>query len=109
MKYVVKALPIALEDGNRIYQWIAQRSMPGAIDWYTALLACTEGLQNDPRRFALAPEQNLGVEVRQRLFKTRHGKKYRMVFTIIGNEVKVLRIRGPGQPPLKRKDLPKQF
>ena len=109
MRYRVQTLPIALEDGNTIYRWIAQGSQAGHNNWYTALLNCIEELHDEPSRFAMVPEQNLGMDVRERLFKTRRGKNYRLIFTIIDNEVKILRIRGPGQAPIKRKDLPKKL
>jgi hypothetical protein len=43
--------------------------------------------------------------IRQTLFKTPRGRTYRMVFTILGSDVRVLAIRGPGQAPLTRNDL----
>ena len=55
-----------------------------------------------PRRFPLAPENSLATlgEVRQFLFKTRRGRTYRAVYVIMDDEVRILRVRGPGQPPL---------
>ncbi len=38
-------------------------------------------------------------------FKTKHGRTYRAVFTILNGQVRILAIRGPGQAPLKRRDL----
>lgn len=40
-------------------------------------------------------------DLRETYFKTRHGRRYRIVFTIIGTEVRVLRIRAPGQRLLR--------
>ena len=54
---------------------------------------------------SLAPEDGHGdTEIRQLIFKTRRGKPYRMLFTILGGVVFVRHVRGPGQdlvPPEK--------
>src|SRR5205085_542621 len=100
MTYILKVLPIALRDSNRIYRRLLRNSPQGAYHWYSALLAAVDGIKNDPFRFGLVPEQNLGLEVRQRLFKTRHGKYYRIVVTIADNKTIILRVRWPGQFPL---------
>lgn len=48
-----------------------------------------------------APENDLFLEHRQqKIFRTDRGRRYRIAFTVSGNDVLILRIRGPGQPPL---------
>jgi hypothetical protein len=42
----------------------------------------------------------LGRNVREKFFKTRQGRRYRLLYTINGDIV-----RGPGQPPVRRRDL----
>ena len=44
-------------------------------------------------------------EVRQVLFQTRHGRPYRILYAISGDEVRVLRVRGPGQPEQEDDEL----
>ncbi len=44
-------------------------------------------------------------ELRQALSKTRYGVPYRCVFAVVEDEVRILRVRGPGQAPLKAGDL----
>ena len=39
-------------------------------------------------------------DVRQALFKTRRGRVYRALFFIEGEDVYILRVRGPGQAPV---------
>jgi hypothetical protein len=39
------------------------------------------------------------------LFKTRRGKRYRLLFTIEGMDVFILRVRGLGQRSLRRGEL----
>jgi hypothetical protein len=39
-------------------------------------------------------------------FKTRHGRTYRILFLLADQEVRVLRVRGPGQRPVSKRDIP---
>lgn len=56
--------------------------------------------------FPLALEnQDLELEVKQVLFKTKRGRIYRAVFYVDGADVFILRVRGPGQAPITRDDL----
>jgi hypothetical protein len=58
--------------------------------------------------FAEAPESGpLKRSLRQAPFKTRRGRVYRIVFEASENEIMILRVRGPGQSPLRRRDLPR--
>ena len=50
-------------------------------------------------------DEHFDIDVRQALFKTRRGRIYRMLFTIVGNEVRILRVRGPGQAPVVADDV----
>jgi len=50
--------------------------------------------------------QDLELEVKQILFKTKRGRIYRAVFHVKGTDVFVLRVRGPGQAPITKEDLP---
>jgi hypothetical protein len=45
------------------------------------------------------------LDVRQVLFKTRHGRVYRALFLIEDDHVFILRVRGPGQAPVEPEDL----
>lgn len=47
----------------------------------------------------------IGVEVRNVMFRTRAGRTFRALFVVVGDEVRILRIRGSGHPPLSRKDI----
>lgn len=44
-------------------------------------------------------------DLRQALFKTPRGRVYRAVFFIEGDQVFILRVRGPGQAPVRPDDL----
>jgi plasmid stabilization system protein ParE len=106
MPFAVILLRRAQADVDRIYQWLSTRSATGASHWYAAFAACIAELRRDPHSCAAAPEsQRLRLNVQQRLFKTRHGRTYRVLFLIANDEVRVLRVRGPGQSPVKRRDI----
>jgi plasmid stabilization system protein ParE len=106
MKFVVSVLQRAWSDADRTFEWIARKSPQGAINWYRAFDAALVQLESDADKFSVAPESaQLGILIRQNLFKTRHGHTYRLIYSITGDEVRVLRVRGPGQAPVTTKDL----
>lgn len=101
MAFSVRLLAAAQADAARIYERVkAAAPLQGPL-WYNRLIAAVESLKEFPRRCGYAPENSrFSVEIRQLLF----GKKpnvYRVLFTIEGNTVYVLRIRSPRQQPLE--------
>lgn len=106
MKYTVRSLPAALRDVHEILTWLSAHSPAGAQRWYAAFMKSIRQLESDAEVWGTAPEAvALRRPIRQKLFKTRRGRPYRLLFAIADNEVVVLRVRGPGQPPLTRNDL----
>ena len=106
MSYQVKILGRAMADADAIYLWIAKRSRQGAWRWHEALLSAAAILSEQPHQHPLAPEsQELPEVVRELLFKTPRGRKYRLLFVIFGNEVRIVSVRGPGQPPVTADDV----
>jgi plasmid stabilization system protein ParE len=106
MIYNVVSLRRADADVQHITRWIAENSLQGANAWLDAYEQLLARLAEQADSFAAALEDpDCNIPLKQALFRTRHGSTYRAVFTIIGNEVRVLRIRGPGQPPLRDDEL----
>ncbi len=105
MKYTVRLLAKASNDLEQIYRWLERKSPQGAVSWYAAFQSALTGLIDNPERFGFASDIKLTKMFRERLFKTRAGHRYRLIFTIDADQVHVFRIRGPGQPPLKSRDL----
>ena len=106
MRFVVTALPRAEQDIDEIYVWLRRRSPLGAISWYVSLLQALRELEDRPERLAAAPEaRRLGRDVRQMFFKTRRGRRYRILFIVIEREVRVLRVWSPGKRPMRRSDI----
>lgn len=106
MSFLVTSLPRAEHDIDEIYVWLWKRSPVGAIHWYVSLLRALRQLEDRPERFAVAPEaRRLGRDVRQMFFKTRHGRRYRILYIVVEQEVRVLRVWAPGKRPLRRGDI----
>ena len=108
MTFEVVFLRRARADVEIIYEFIASRSGSGAARWYAALVDAVAAIGQHPERCAEAPEsKRLHMNLRQQLFKTPHGRCYRILFIIANDQLRVLRIsiRGPGQPPIGRRDL----
>jgi plasmid stabilization system protein ParE len=106
--YRVIVLAKADRDVRSIFAWLWSRSPKGAERWLAALESVKEKLTEDPVRLPLIPENvRSSHELRPMLFKTRRGRVYRAIFTIVGEEVRVLRVRRPAQRPIRGRDLPK--
>jgi len=107
MTLEIRVLGRATADADHIYLWLHQRSPDGAAAWYAAYFNKLCELGDSKSASSIAPEAiALGVDLRQAFFKTRRGRSYRLLFLIAGNELRVLRVRGPGQRPVTRRDLP---
>ena len=96
----------ALADIARILHWLRRRSPRGATSWRNALWRTFFRIMEDAEGFPMADESpHLGRPVRQALFKTRMGRRYRIIFEFTDTAVRILRIRRPGQRPLRKRDL----
>lgn len=101
MTLPIRILPRAKQDYRTIFAYIERRSPDGAIRWKAAFLAQADIAANDPERFPLAAENELtNLVLRDAIFKTPSGLRYRFVFTALEGQLLILRLRGPGQPPL---------
>lgn len=106
MKHDVDVLRRARRDVDGVLAWLAARSRPGAAAWLEAYERALDRIAENPLGYALAPEaHDLRRELREAPFKTRAGKPYRIVFTVVEDEVRVLRVRGPGQADLAEGDV----
>ena len=104
--FKVIVLQRASEDVDSIYTWLFQKSPSGAVRWYSYFMEAAASLETEPERCAISIEsERLGTVVRGRFFKTPTGRVYRIVFLTTDSEVRILRVRGPGQSPLKPADL----
>lgn len=101
MSFCVTTLPRAEADVRAIARYVQERSPSGATAWLTALEQAINHLEEFADGCGEAAESGqFEIEVRQALFKTRRSRVYRLLFTIVDDEVSILRVRGPGQGPL---------
>ena len=107
MSFVVRELPRAMDDKERILDWLLDRSRQGAAAWLTAYDDALDRLRSNANAYgpALEDEDCPSANVRQMLFKTRQGRVYRILFLVQDTDVYVLRVRGPGQPPLHADEM----
>jgi plasmid stabilization system protein ParE len=86
-------LPAAERDIGEAYAWLAERDEEAAVRWYNRLMGVIFSLDMFPERCPLAPEsRKFKNEIRQIL----HGQKqykYRILFDIKFDEVRVLHVR----------------
>jgi len=93
MHYEVIILPSAEHDIAEAYEWLAEQDEEAAIPWYNRLREVIFSLDTFPERCPLAPESKfLNAEIRE-TFHGRRQHKYRILFTVSGNEVHVLHVR----------------
>ena len=95
MAFRVELSREALENAERLYEWVTEAAPLHGPLWFNRLLAAIQSLQTFPRRCAYATEnERFPFETRHLLFG-RKPNVHRVVFTIEGDVVYVLRIRGP--------------
>ena len=95
--YRVEPTDKALVDAGEAYFWINEQSEPAALRWYDELLKAFRSLEKNPLRCPLAPESAFfKEEIRQLIYG-----KYRILFTVEGETIFVLRIRHSAQEYLK--------
>src|SRR5262249_26850365 len=106
MSYQVRILARVRQDFEGYVQWITERSPKGADRWVASFEKALSKLEQNPLVAPIANEsKELGEEVRNIMFRTRAGRTYRALFVIVGDEVRILRIRGSGLPPVTREDI----
>jgi plasmid stabilization system protein ParE len=98
MTFKRRILKRAEAELREIFWWIEERSPDGAGRWLAAFEAAVEGTLRNLHSQPLAPEDGLvDFEARHFIFKTRRGRKYRAIFTVADDEVRIKHIRGAGQ------------
>jgi hypothetical protein len=87
-------------------RYLSARSPQGALAWCECWEQILDDLRKDPLRFGLAPESaEHHADVRQVLFKTRRGRRYRALFTVVGRGIYIIEVRGPSQDLVRQGQL----
>ncbi len=106
MTFHVVVLDRARLDLDRLYDWIAASSPKGAERWLAQFEKAAATLGINPFVAPLVPEsKSFDIEIRHILFRTKYGRTYRAIFTVVDDEIRILRVRGPGQPPIRPGDI----
>lgn len=105
MIYQVRLQPAAVEDLDGAYQYAAQNAPTPAARWLKRFQTALQTLEHNPERCPLAPENAKSRRIlRQYLFGKRP-HVFRVIYTIEGNTVWVLRIRRAQRRTLRAEDL----
>jgi plasmid stabilization system protein ParE len=93
VEYKIEVTEIAAAEIDSAYQWINERAPDAADRWYDGLMAALRSLRQNPRRCArLFTTDFVELEIRQLVYGRRRGR-YRVLFTIDGDTIRVLRVR----------------
>jgi plasmid stabilization system protein ParE len=86
--------------------YLARFAPQAARRWADGFEEAIASLDTNPERWGLAPETGLaGLEIRQLIYRSKSGKASRALFVIANDQVRVLRVRRPGEPILREDEL----
>jgi plasmid stabilization system protein ParE len=102
VSYNVIVTPTADAEAMDALDWYLQRSPDAAQQWHAGLTRAIDSLAKLPTRCPVSEEDSkaLGCEVRLLLYGRRRGV-YRILFSIVGDAVWILRIRHSALGPIK--------
>ncbi len=105
MPHAINIVPRAMADIRAAVAWRGQRSPSAAARLHAGLLAAIRSLASSPDRCPLADEAaDLGLDLRELLYGRRRNV-YRVLFTIDGETVNILRVRHGAQDRLAPDDV----
>jgi plasmid stabilization system protein ParE len=93
MNYRVVVTAAAKQNLRSAYHWAAERAPYTAAAWLSRFERELETLSCSPRRGEIAPENSLVEEEIRHLIFGRRQSAYRALYTIVGDEVRILHIR----------------
>jgi toxin ParE1/3/4 len=93
-EYTIVFAPTAQQDLESVVSWLNEQAPEKIAAWVMSLRADIDTLQRMPERCPYAPENGLwGDEVLRQLLFQQYPSKYRVIFTIHKNTVRILNIR----------------
>ena len=93
-RYGIVFSPAAIEDLTQILEWLEAEAPQKVREWYVSIKAQITTIEQLPTRCPLAPENGLwGKETIRQLLFTGYPSKYRILFTIEAQQVRILNIR----------------
>lgn len=98
--YKVEPTKRALADADEAFMWLYNEAPEAALQWYDGLLEALRSLERSPLRWGLAREDIFfEQEIRQLIYG-----RYRVLFSVEGKTVFVLRIRHGARETLRADD-----
>ena len=95
MRFDVRLTEEAMENVRAIRDWLADHSIDGALRWLRAFDDARQRLSESADSFGRAPEDDwFEEELRQHMFQTQHGNRYRIVYLIRASTVYIMAVRG---------------
>jgi plasmid stabilization system protein ParE len=106
VRFTVYLTARAIRDLESAREYIRQFAPETADRWYCEVLEKLLRLEQNPQLPSLAPENaEFPFELRQLLIRKRSRRANRALYTIVGDQVRVLAICRPGQPLITRDDI----
>lgn len=106
MRFRVTTSSRAEADLDEMLTYLVEHSPAGAAAWAAAYDRALVELESTADGCGFGAEDALFDRgIRQKIFKTKAGLPYRVVFIIRDDEARILRLRGPGQRDLRDSDL----
>ncbi|MBH8571619.1 type II toxin-antitoxin system RelE/ParE family toxin [Nostocaceae cyanobacterium CENA369] len=100
MAFQVRTTRTANAEIELAYSWLKERNPVYADKWFRELMDTIATLQKNPRRCALAPENDSFTEEIRQLIYGKSRSKYRILFAIREDTVFVLHVRHSSQASL---------
>jgi len=86
--------PTARQDLESILSWLEENAPEKVVEWIASLKSDIDTLRIMPERCPYAPENGLwGNEVLRQLIFQKYPSKYRIIFTVHADSVRILNIR----------------
>lgn len=105
MSYSVTVTARGERARNGCFDYISERSPEGAQRWLESYEQAVASLQMQ-QFFGSAPEsEHHKEEIRQRIFKTKQGLPYRLLFIVRDETIYIIHVRGPGQDLMRAGEI----
>ena len=102
MTYRVIVLPGAESDIADAVSWIAEHSPVAAARWLEGIRQALITLSEVPSRCPVAGDDFGSEVIVRQLFYGRRRNRYRILFTVKGDTVQILRVRHGARVPVRR-------